>query len=149
MVMVDAGFGKDREMCGWNGAGGLQGPAMSISMVFLDKIQAKIGGPGETAAKHVLQYLKGSLHVGIMYGGNDDLIRYTDADWAADQETRSSTVGYEKLREEGFPALPINEHPLRIAMANCTLPSVWSQWAFACTSKHCLNNQLQISWSQD
>jgi len=48
-------------MCDCNRAGGFQGPAMSILMVFLDKIQVNIGGPDEPAAKHVLCYLRGSL----------------------------------------------------------------------------------------
>lgn len=38
-------------------------------------------------------YPKGSLHVGITCGGTDELIGYTDADWAGDQVTRRSIGG--------------------------------------------------------
>jgi len=51
MAMMDAGFGKDRVMCGSNGAGGFRGLAMLRLTVFLDQIQVSIGGPDETAAK--------------------------------------------------------------------------------------------------
>ena len=46
------------------------------------------------AVKHVLRYLKGTLDLGITYGGNDSLLGYTDADWAGDLERRKSTGGY-------------------------------------------------------
>lgn len=47
-------------------------------------------------AKRVLRYLKGTLDFGIFYkkGGNNELIAYTDSDYAGDLEDRKSTSGY-------------------------------------------------------
>ncbi|XP_050117705.1 secreted RxLR effector protein 161-like [Malus sylvestris] len=48
------------------------------------------------AAKRVLRYLKGTIDFGLFYKkrGNEDLIGYTDNDYAGDQDDRKSTSGY-------------------------------------------------------
>jgi hypothetical protein len=46
------------------------------------------------AAIHVLQYLKGTLDVGIRFRGPLLLIGAVDADWAADLDERKSTTGW-------------------------------------------------------
>ena len=47
------------------------------------------------AAKRVLRYLKGTTGFGIFYkkGGDDELVAYTDSDYAGDLEDRESTSG--------------------------------------------------------
>jgi hypothetical protein len=48
-----------------------------------------------TAAKGVLRYLAGSASTGITYaGGKGELLGYSDADFAADTDTRKSTTGF-------------------------------------------------------
>jgi len=69
-------------------------PDIAYAVSVLSRFCSNPNKTHEAAAKHVLRYLKGSLHIGITYGGNDDLIGYTDADWAGDQDTRRSTGGY-------------------------------------------------------
>jgi len=48
------------------------------------------------AAKRILRYLQGTQKLGIFYkaGGHEDLISYTDSDYARDLEDRKSTSGY-------------------------------------------------------
>ena len=48
-----------------------------------------------TAAKRILRYLKGTLNLAIRYQKLEDeeLIGYTDADWAGDLDDRHSTTG--------------------------------------------------------
>jgi len=48
-----------------------------------------------TAAKRILGYLKGTLNLAIKYqkSQNQELIGYTDADWAGDLDDRHSTTG--------------------------------------------------------
>ncbi|CAL1397608.1 unnamed protein product [Linum trigynum] len=49
------------------------------------------------AAKRVLRYLKGTSKFGLWYqkdSGEDNLIGYTDSDYAGDQDDRKSTSGY-------------------------------------------------------
>lgn len=53
---------------------------------------------------HVLQYLKGTQNVGLIYDGHDGIIEgnqswsfpecHSDSDWAGDPNTRRSTTGY-------------------------------------------------------
>lgn len=48
-------------------------------------------------AKRVLRYLKGTIDYGVQYetkNGKDELVLYSDADYAGDKETRRSTTGY-------------------------------------------------------
>ncbi|KAJ9527699.1 hypothetical protein QJQ45_025973 [Haematococcus lacustris] len=47
-----------------------------------------------TAAKAVLSYLKGTASQGLVFGGNDNLQGYCDADYAGDKDTARSTTGY-------------------------------------------------------
>jgi hypothetical protein len=47
--------------------------------------------------KRILRYVKGTLHYGILLGGNADvdiLVGYSDADWAGCLDTRRSRTGY-------------------------------------------------------
>jgi hypothetical protein len=49
-------------------------------------------------AKHVLRYLKATRNHGLCFGGNDSdnhvLVSYSDADYAADPDTRRLTSSY-------------------------------------------------------
>ncbi|KAJ9504623.1 hypothetical protein QJQ45_013610 [Haematococcus lacustris] len=47
-----------------------------------------------SAAKAVLGYLKGTASQGLVFGGNDSLQGYCDADYAGDKDTARSTTGY-------------------------------------------------------
>ena len=48
------------------------------------------------AAKRILRYLQGTKDCGVFYkkGTRSDLIRFTDSDYAGDQDDRKSTSGY-------------------------------------------------------
>jgi hypothetical protein len=55
--------------------------------------------PREThlvAAKRILRYLQGTLHLGLIIprAAPSQLVVYTDADWAGCSDTRRSTSGY-------------------------------------------------------
>jgi len=45
------------------------------------------------AAKGVLRYLRGTTRLRVMYGSNEALQGYVDADWAGDNDGRRSTTG--------------------------------------------------------
>ena len=51
----------------------------------------------------MLQYLKGTIDFGIFYRkeGDDELVAYTDRDYAGDLEDRKSTSGYVFLLSSG------------------------------------------------
>jgi len=48
------------------------------------------------AAKRILRYLKGTTSYGIFYrkGGEENLLAFTDSDYAGDEDDSKSTSGY-------------------------------------------------------
>ncbi|KAM1060623.1 hypothetical protein COP2_025816 [Malus domestica] len=55
------------------------------------------------AAKIALRYVKGTIGLGVFYrkGGNQELLGYSDSDYAGDQDDRKSTSGYVFLISSG------------------------------------------------
>ena len=49
-----------------------------------------------SGVKRILRYLRGTSNFGLVYDGNNgnELLGYSDADWAGDVNTRRSTSGY-------------------------------------------------------
>ncbi|KAJ8766885.1 hypothetical protein K2173_009229 [Erythroxylum novogranatense] len=87
-------------------------------------------------AKRVLRYLKGTTEFGIFYkkGGDNDLITYTDNDYAGDLEDRKSTSGYVFLLSSGAVSWSSKNQPVvslstteaeLIAAASCACQAVW------------------------
>lgn len=54
-------------------------------------------------AKRALRYLKGTVNYGILYkkGGEEELLAFTDSDYAGDVDDRKSTSGYVFLMSSG------------------------------------------------
>ncbi|XP_069146088.1 secreted RxLR effector protein 161-like [Solanum lycopersicum] len=65
--------------------------ASLLSRFMQEPSQVHIG-----AAKCILRYLQGTIDYGIMYkfGGNLNLIGYSDSDWAGSIDDMKSTSGY-------------------------------------------------------
>ena len=49
-----------------------------------------------TGVKRILRYLRGTSNYGLVYNGNcsNELVGFSDADWAGNVNTRRSTSGY-------------------------------------------------------
>lgn len=99
------------------------------------------------AAKRVLRYLKGTTGFGIFYkkggddgiffergGGDDELIAYTDSDYAGDLEDRKSTSSYVFLLSSGAISQSSRKQPVIslstteaefIVAASCVCQAVW------------------------
>lgn len=88
------------------------------------------------AAKRALRYLKGTVNYGIFYrkGGNEELIAYTDSDYAGDMEDRKSTSGYVFMLSEGAVSWSSRKQPIVtlstteaefVAAAACACQAVW------------------------
>lgn len=87
-------------------------------------------------AKRVLRYLQGTTEYGIFYkkGGNDDLIAYTDSDYAGDLDDRRSTSGYVFLFGSGAVSWSSKKQPIVslstteaefIAATACACQAIW------------------------
>ena len=70
------------------------------------------------ALKHVFRYLKGTMSLGITYGGDGSLVGYTDSDWAGDAATRKSTSGYLFKLANGAISWSSKRQPT-VALSSC------------------------------
>ena len=63
-------------------------------MTILSRYNYNLNFKHLAAVKRVIRYLKETLNYDIIYKTAIGLIRYTNADWAEDQETRRSLKAY-------------------------------------------------------
>lgn len=88
------------------------------------------------AAKRVLRYVKGTMELGIQYkrGGAEELLGFTDSDYAGDVDDRKSTSGYVFLLGTGAISWSSKKQPIVtlstteaefIAAASCACQAVW------------------------
>lgn len=88
------------------------------------------------AAKRVLRYLKGIVSFGLLYRkrGKEELIGYTDNDYAGDQDDRKSTSGYFFILSSGAVSWSSKKQPVVtlsttkaefIAAASSACQAVW------------------------
>lgn len=66
------------------------------------------------AAKRILRYVQGTSEYGIQYkkGGEDELIGYTDSDYAGDVDDRRSTSGYVFMLSGGAVSWASKKQPI-------------------------------------
>jgi len=72
-------------------------PNLAFPVSLLSRFAINLSTAHIGAAKRVLKYLKYTQHLGITYNGHTEhgaFRGYSDADWAGDIETRSSTSAY-------------------------------------------------------
>lgn len=70
-------------------------PDIAFAVQHLAQFTSRPSQAHWRAVKHVLRYIKGYTRVGIILEGPDlSLIRYSDADWAANLADRRSVSGY-------------------------------------------------------
>ena len=87
-------------------------------------------------AKRALRYLKGTTNFGIFYkkGGDEELVAYTDSDYAGDLEDRKITSGYVFLLSSRVVSWTSKKQPVVnlstteaefIAAASCACQAIW------------------------
>ena len=71
-------------------------PDIMYSVNLINRYMAMLTELRLQAAKRILRYLKSNFDYGIMYkkGSSNDLVAYTDSDYADDIDDRKSTSGY-------------------------------------------------------
>lgn len=89
------------------------------------------------AAKRILRYLKGTVNYGILYkkgGRNEELLAFTDSDYAGDVEDRKSTSGYMFLLSSGAVSWLSKKQPIVtlstteaefVPAAVCACQAIW------------------------
>ena len=108
-------------------------------MFAVSLINRYISRPTElhlSAAKRVLRYLQGTTGFGIFYAkrGNEELISFTESDYAGCLEDRKSTPGYTFILSSGVVAWSSRKQPIVtlstteaefVAAAACSCQAVW------------------------
>ncbi len=100
------------------------------------KFSAKPSEAHLIAAKRILQYLKGTALMGLKYqkGGSNELVGYSDADWAGDLNDRHSTTGNLFMMAGGVLTWLSKKQPVvalstveaeYIAVSSATQEAVW------------------------
>jgi len=63
------------------------------------------------AAKRILRYVKDTIGFKVFYkkGGDEELIDYTNNDYAGDQDDKKSTLGYVFMMNSGVVSWPMKK----------------------------------------
>lgn len=88
------------------------------------------------ATKRILRYIKGTIGFGVLYKkeGNQELLGYTNSDYAGDQNDRKSTSGYVFLMSSGAVSWSSKKQPVVtlstteaefISATHCACQAVW------------------------
>ena len=93
-------------------------PDICYAITMLSRFNQNPNATHIQAAKRVIRYLKGSLNYGLFYGATNDLVGYTDADWASDAETRRSLGAYVFMLYGG-PISWTSKRQQSIALSSC------------------------------
>ena len=95
-----------------------------------------------TAVKRIMRYLKGTFNFGLIYSSTNpnDLVGYSDADWAGDVNDRKSTSGYVfkicggavswRSKKQSCVALSTAEAEY-MALASATQEAIWMKHLIA------------------
>ncbi|UYV68045.1 hypothetical protein LAZ67_5002898 [Cordylochernes scorpioides] len=86
-------------------------------------------GPAHcTTVKNIFHYLKGTPHMGILFTGQDQLVGYSDSDFARDVDSRKSTTGYAFMMNGGTVSWASQRQPI------IALSTTESEYIAACSA---------------
>ncbi|XP_067208508.1 uncharacterized protein [Linepithema humile] len=71
-------------------------PDIAFAVNNVSRFNSNFGKSHWTAVKRIFRYLKGTREIKVRYSksDNDDLVGFSDADWASDVDKRRSCTGY-------------------------------------------------------
>jgi len=104
---------------------------------ILVQFGANLGKPHYEALKHVLRYLKGTVHFGLTFGSSENkiyLIGWSDTDWAQDTDMRHSigafvfdvASGYVLWSSKKQPTVALSTAKAEYMVAsNTTKEAIW------------------------
>ncbi|XP_062020736.1 secreted RxLR effector protein 161-like [Rosa rugosa] len=143
-------------------------PDIMFSVSLISRYMAKPTELHLQAAKRIMRYLKGTANYGILYkkGGRDEeLLAFTDSDYAGDVEDRKSTSRYVFLlsleavswlsKKQPIVTMSTTEAKF-VAAAAYACQAVWMRWVLkrlshaqeGCTTIMC-NNSSAIKLSRN
>lgn len=89
-------------------------PDIMFSVSLISRYMSKPTEMHLQAAKRILRYLKGTTSYGIFYkkGGEENLLAFTDSDYAGDEDDSKSTSGYVFLLSSGAVSWMSKKQPI-------------------------------------
>lgn len=94
-------------------------PDIMFAAAYISRATANPSEEAWKAGKRILRYLKNTSEMGLVYRrGNEDLISYSDADWAGDRRDRKSVSGG-IIFYGGNPVSWFSRKQTRVALSNC------------------------------
>ncbi|UYV64717.1 hypothetical protein LAZ67_3001746, partial [Cordylochernes scorpioides] len=81
-----------------------------------------------TTVKNIFRYLKGTPHMGILFTGQDQLVGYSDSDFARDVDSRKNTTGYAFMMNGGTVSWASQRQPI------IALSTTESEYIAACSA---------------
>jgi hypothetical protein len=111
-------------------------PDMMFVTCLISRYMAKPTELHLQIAKRALRYLRGTVNFGIQYkkGGSNELLAFTDSDYAGDIEDRKSTSGYVFVLSSGAVSWSSKKQPIVtlstteaefVAAAMCVCQALW------------------------
>ncbi|UYV77122.1 hypothetical protein LAZ67_14003359 [Cordylochernes scorpioides] len=79
-------------------------------------------------SQNIFRYLKGTPHMGILFTGQDQLVGYSDSDFARDVDSRKSTTGYAFMMNGGTVSWASQRQPI------IALSTTESEYIAACSA---------------
>ncbi|GAU44848.1 hypothetical protein TSUD_112220 [Trifolium subterraneum] len=111
-------------------------PDLAYSVCLIARYMDKPTEIHSAAAKRILRYLKGSISLGVLYkrSMNQELVGWTDSDYAGDSDDRKSTSGYVfkfgssaiswSSKKQPIVTLSTTEAEF-VAAASCACQAIW------------------------
>ena len=90
-------------------------PDISHAVGVVSKFNANPSEAHMTAVKRIMRYLKGTADLALIYQkSEEEIVAYSDADWAGDIDDRHSTTGNVCMMARNKP--PLHYRQLRLNM---------------------------------
>lgn len=113
-------------------------PDLMYCVCFISRFMSNPMESHMLAAKRILRYIKATAELGVFYKRDcqDELLAYTDSDYAGDLNDRKSTSGYVFMLSGGAVAWMSKKQPVvtlstteaeYVAAASCACQCVWMQ----------------------
>jgi len=113
-------------------------PDLAYSVCLISRFMANPMESHMMAAKRILRYIRATTDLGVFYrkGCEDEMLAYTDSDYAGDLDDRKSTSGYVFMLSGGAVAWSSKKQPVVtlstteaefVAAASCACQCIWLQ----------------------
>ncbi|UYV73734.1 hypothetical protein LAZ67_11000638 [Cordylochernes scorpioides] len=103
-------------------------PDITYAVSQVSKFREYPGPAHCTTVKNIFRYLRSTPHMGILFTGQDQLVGYSDSDFARDVDSSKSTTGYAFMMNGGTVSWASQRQPI------IALSTTESEYIAACSA---------------